>query len=497
MLKDIKSLAKHSSIYGISNLLQKGIGFIMIPVYTHYLTVSDYGILELMDLTVNVISMLMGVRMGTAIIRYYHHYENPEDKLEVFSTALIFVTLMTIAVVVALEFFTKPIAGVVLGNPKYFRYFQIIFISMGIQTIAAVPESYLLARKESLVYSMVSIGTLISYLTFNILFIVVYRMGVMGMLLSMIITKVFNTSSLLIIVSRQLKLSFSWEKLKKMLIFGLPLVPESFCLFIMHYSDRFFVQKLCALDQLGQYSLGYKFGMILSFIISEPFFSTWNTQRFGIAKREDAKPTFGRFFTYYSAVALCAGLGISVFIDEVIRIMAPKEYQGATAVVALVVLSYIFYGMANFFNLGIMLKYKTKYAAYIQMVVAGLNLLFNWFFISRYGVIGAAFATMLSFLCLATLTMTVSQNLYPVPFEWRRVFILFATAVFIYGISRLIHARFVWSLTLKSALMLVFPALLYVGRFFTKDELEKAKELITARLSKFRKSDSEKLNAKL
>jgi len=84
-----------------------------------------------------------------------------------------------------------------------------------------------------------------------------------------------------------------------------------------------------------------------------------------------------------------------------------------------------------------------------------------------------------------------------VPFEWRRVFILFATAVFIYGISRLIHARFVWSLTLKSALMLVFPALLYVGRFFTKDELEKAKELITARLSKFRKSDSEKLNAKL
>jgi len=170
--------------------------------------------------------------------------------------------------------------------------------------------------------------------------------------------------------------------------------------------------------------------------------------------------------------------------------MAPKEYQGATAVVALVVLSYIFYGMANFFNLGIMLKYKTKYAAYIQMVVAGLNLLFNWFFISRYGVIGAAFATMLSFLCLATLTMMVSQNVYPVPFEWRRVFILFATAVFIYGISRLIDARFILSLSLKSALMLVFPALLFVGRFFTKDELEKAKELINARLSRFKKSDA-------
>jgi len=220
MLKDIKSLARHSSIYGISNLLQKGIGFIMIPVYTHYLTVSDYGILELMDLTVNVISMLMGVRMGTAIIRYYHHYENPEDKLEVFSTALIFVTLMTIAVVIALEFFTKPIAGVVLGDPKYFRYFQIIFISMGIQTIAAVPESYLLARKESLVYSMVSIGTLISYLTFNILFIVVYRMGVMGMLLSMIITKVLTHPRCSSLSADRLNYRFHGKNLKICLYSG-------------------------------------------------------------------------------------------------------------------------------------------------------------------------------------------------------------------------------------------------------------------------------------
>ncbi len=339
MLKDIKSLAKHSSIYGISNLLlQKGIGFIMIPVYTHYLTVRDYGILELMDLTVNVISMLMGIRLGSAIIRYYHHYETPDDKLEVFSTALIFVFFTTIAVVAILEFFTKSISGIVLGEPKYFRYFQILFVAMGLQTIVSVFDSYLLAKKQSVLYSGLSICNLTSNLTLNILFIVVYRMEVMGMLLSMLITKTFSVI-LLMIINRHNRLSFSWEKLKKMLIFGLPLVPESFCLFIMHYSDRFFVRKFCALDQLGQYSLGYKFGMILSFIISEPFFSTWNTQRFEIAKREDAKPTFGRFFTYYSAVALCAGLGISVFIDEVIRIMAPKEYQGATAVVALVVLS--------------------------------------------------------------------------------------------------------------------------------------------------------------
>ncbi|MEZ4526369.1 MAG: oligosaccharide flippase family protein [Desulfobacterales bacterium] len=260
MLSDIKSLLRHSSIYGISNLLQKGIGFVMIPVYTHYLTPSDYGILELMDLTINIIAMVMGMRLGSAIVRYYHHYEKPEDKQEVFSTALLFVFVSTVFVVCCLEFFVRPISGLVLGSPDYFRYFQIIFISMGFQTISTVPETWLLTRKKSLAYSLISIGTLVSYLCLNILFIVIYRMGVMGMLLSMIITKFLNTSSLLLLIRKDIGFSFSWEKFFNMLRFGIPLIPESFCMFMIHYSDRFFVQKFCHLDQLGQYSLGYKFG---------------------------------------------------------------------------------------------------------------------------------------------------------------------------------------------------------------------------------------------
>jgi O-antigen/teichoic acid export membrane protein len=225
--------------------------------------------------------------------------------------------------------------------------------------------------------------------------------------------------------------------------------------------------------------------MILSILISEPFFRTWNTLRFEVAKRNDAKPTFGKMLTYFSAIALFSGLGISVFINEAMYIMAPKEYQGATGVVALVVLSYVFYGIAHYFNLGIMLTYQTRYAAYIQMVVAGLNLLFNWFFIRHYGVIGAAIATVLSFLCLAILTLIISQRLYAVPFEYGRIATLFIVTAIAYALSQMIHAPFAWTICLKIAVMLIFPLLLFAGRFFTKQELDKAEELIKARFSKF------------
>ena len=486
MLSDIKSLLRHSSIYGISNLLQKGIGFIMIPVYTHYLTPRDYGILELMDLTINIIAMVMGMRLGSAIIRYYHHYENPEDKQEVFSTAMIFVLFSTVVLVCGLEFFARPISGIVLGSPDYFRYFQIMFISMGFQTIATVPENWLLTQKKSLAYSLISIGTLFSYLSLNILFIVIYRMGVMGMLLSMIITKFLNTSSLLILIRKDICFSFSWEKLSHMIRFGLPLIPESFCMFIIHFSDRFFVQNFCQLDQLGQYSLGYKFGMMLSYLVAEPFFRIWNTQRFEIAKKDNSQYTFSRFFTYFSFIMFFGALGISIFIEEVIYVMAPEEYQGASAIVFLIVLSYVFYGMSDYLRLGIMLTYKTKYAAYINMVSAVLNLIFNWYFIRNYGIMGAAVSTLLTFFCHCLFTLVISQKLYYIPLEYKRTVILFAVSGIIYGLSEMILMPFAAKFMTKCALILLFPALLYLCGFFTQEELSKGKELTLFVASRFR-----------
>lgn len=478
MFNEVKNLLKHSSIYGSANLLQKGIGFIMIPLYTHYLSPSDYGVLELMDLTINVITMLIGMGLGSAIIRFYHHYESPEDKVEVFTTAFIFVVIVCLFAVGISELFAKPISRMVLGKSEFYRYFQIIFISMGLQTLASVPESLLLAKKQSLIFSAISIGTLISYLTFNILFLVVFEMGVTGILLSMLITKILNNSSLLIVTFRHTRFKFSLDKLKEMINFGLPLVPASIGMFIMHFSDRFFIQRLCSLNDLGLYSLGYKFGMIISVLVTAPIFRIWNTQRFEIAKTDNGKQVLGRIFTYFSAVVIFTGLGISVLIKEIIFVMAAPGFQEATAFVPLVALGYVLYGAAGYFTLGMMITNRTKYIAYVQLSTAGINIFLNMFFISRYGVMGAALSTVISFLFLALFSFIISQRLYPVSFEYRRIAILFALAVFVFGLSRLIELPFLMSVGVKILLMLGFPLILLLGNFFYEDETSKGKELL-------------------
>jgi len=450
----------------------------MIPIYTRYLTPGDYGLLELLDLTLNVMAMFAGLNMGSAVLRYYNYFDDPKEKLEVFTTSLIFTFILSILALGVLESLSIPISKLVSGDSGYFRYFQITFLCLAIQTIYLIPETYLLACKKSLIYSILSIGTFICGLGLNILFLVFMKMGVLGILFSMLITKALNGLVVSAITLRGVRYSFSWEKLRKIISFSLPLVPAAFGMFIIHFSDRFFIQKFCNLNDVGLYSLGYKFGMILSIVVSVPIFRIWNTQCFETAKSENGKKVISRIFTYFSAVIIFAGLGICMFVDETIHIMAASQYQGASKVVPLVVLSYVLYGITNFFTLGIMISNKTKYIAYIQLPVAGINILLNMYLISRYGVMGAAVSTVLSFSWLCMLTFLISQKLYPVPFEYGRISILFLLAVLILALSRLIEASLLMSLGIKSLLIIAFPLTLIIGRFFYEDEVTKGKALL-------------------
>lgn len=444
----------------------------MIPIYTRYLTPGDYGVLELLDLTLEVIGMIVGVRLGASLIRYYHHYDDPKDQQEVFTTALIFTFFFNLILLVVLELFSHPIALLVSGEPKYIQGFQIIFICLTIQNIYLVSENYLLLQKRSVLYSNLSILTMFISLSCNIIFVIGYKFGFLGIIFSMLIAKAVNCIIVVPITLKNVPLRFSWEKLIQMVKFALPLIPAAVGLFLIHFSDRFFVKAYCPLEELGLYSLGYKFGMILSVLISAPIFRIWNTQRFEIYKTDSPKYVFKKMFTYYSFIVSMAGLVICVFIDDVLAIMVSSSFQGARSVVPLIVSSYVFYGMANYFSIGIMLKYKTKYMAYIQMSVAILNLLFNAIFIPPWGIIGAGISTVLSFFCLMVFTFTASQKLYHIPFEYGKLLILELLVCIAVFIAFQINTAIWLSIVLKIMLCFLLLLALLLFRFFETNDVQ-------------------------
>ncbi len=458
----------------------------MIPLYTRYLMPEDYGVLELFDVTLNVMSMIVGLRLGSAFIRYYHYYDTQDDKHEVLSTAFIFTLFFSISILVVVELLSTPISVAITGTDTYKSAFQIVFVCFALQNVYTVNETYLLAEKKSSLYSMLSIITLTLNLSFNILFLVVFELGIYSILFSMLITKTINAAVIIPITMRHVRFSFSKKKLFQMIKFGAPLVPAGIALFTIHFSDRLFIQKYCSLSELGVYSLGYKFGMIVSVLISQPIFKVWNTQRFEIAKQIDAKKIYSLYFTYYTSIVAFFGLAISVFIKEIIWLLATESYQGASLVVPLIVLGYVFFGMSGFLTLAFVIKNRTGKIAYIQGAVAILNLIFNYVLIKNYGVLGAAVSTVLTYGTLMICTLTFSQKIYFVPFEYARLLKFFCTALVVYFFSTFEIGGVVTRFAYKILLMGIFPLLLLLFGFFQKDEIAFIKNNLFLKPSKLK-----------
>lgn len=486
MLHELKTFTKHSVIYGTAEILKKGLGFLMIPVYTRFLLPEDYGLLELLDMTIVIVGIIFGLRLGGAMIRFYHKYEADLDKSEVVSTTFFSVCFLSVLMFLGLQIFSEDISLFVSGSSENVDAFRIMFVSLLIQNIYLVGENYLLARKKSAIYSSLSILTLVISLSLNILFLVGFGWGIYGILYSMLIAKSVNLLIVVPLTLSSIQISFSWAKLKEMLIYGLPLVPASMGMFIMHFSDRFFIQYYVDLSELGIYSLAYKFGMILAVLITGPIFKIWNTQRFEIARQNNPGPVFGRMFTYFALALTSFALAMCVFIEEAISIMADQAYHGASVLVPVIVLAYLVMGISNFFNLGCMITGRTRILAGVQITATIINIGLNILLISRFGIMGAAFSTLITFSVLASLNYYYSQTVYPINVEQLRIVKLFFAAGSVFFLSGLVESTLFIQLGYKTLLMFAFPFLLLFIGFFSPDEINRIRQIssqVRARLT--------------
>lgn len=479
MFRQILRLSKHSVIYGFGVSISQLIGFFLLPLYTRYLTPSDYGVLEIFGVTQSILSMIFVMGLGSALFMSYFHYEDEEDRKTVVSTALIFLTAISLCFSLVLIAIASKFSLLFFHSTQYTFYFQVVFLTLFFDTVIVIPLSIFRAREESKRYAMISLVRLLMSVGLNIYFIVVLKRGVLGILESGVITAGSLYAFLIPSIIKETKFRFSKQDLKEMLSFGLPLVPGNLGTWILTVSDRYFLLFLSTSHELGLYSLGYKFGLIIQGLIVGPFTLAWSPFFWSVAKEENAKEVYSSVLTYFVLVAMFVALALSVLSKDVLVIMATPSFYGAYKVIPLIALSYVLYGCYYILNIGYHISKKTKYSPFIIGTGSIVNLCLNYLLIPTYGMMGAAVATLISYSMLPMCAFFVSRRFYPIKYEWGRISKIFLTAVLIYAVSLYItNDSAIVSGLLKAMTLLAYPVLLYVFGFFKHEEIQKGKDLI-------------------
>jgi O-antigen/teichoic acid export membrane protein len=287
-------------------------------------------------------------------------------------------------------------------------------------------------------------------------------MGVAGMLWSSVIAGSLQFLLLCGWAFHQVPIRFDWLHLKRMLDFGIPLIASNLSLFVLNFSDRFFLQHLRSLDVVGVYAVGYKFGYMMNYLVVQPFFVMWQSRMYAIHARPEHPAIFRQFFSMYSLGMIYTGLAMSLFSPEVVAIMVRPKFAASQDIIPLVALAYIFYGLAYYAQLGILLSEKPGSLGLIGTISAVLNLVLNYFLISHFGMTGAAWATVLSFAFMMAANSVISQRMFHLRLGFGRMAGGLVLAIAIYILCRWCFPEPGFAaMTVKLCALAVFPVVIW------------------------------------
>ena len=481
MFLELKRIGKHTLIYGSGLLISKAIGFFLIPLYTHYLTPSDYGTLELLDLTGYFLAYFMAIGMNEAVLRFYHVYDAPSEKNRIFSTALVFNATSGVLLVMVLLPLQGVIAHHLLGAGASSFLVGLLLCSVLIGVILDLEKTVLRAQQKSLAYTLTSLGFTSLAVSLNITFVAVLHLGVAGIYYSSIITGSLLVAYLTNRLLRQTGLGVDWPRLKELLRYGLPFVPVGILSFVLMWADRYILRLFHGTDAVGQYALGFKMGMMVVFLVVTPFTLFWNSYIFEIEKRAEAGFLYSRIATYFLLALSFVGLGIAVFAHELVTIMAAPAYAAAATVVPLITLAMVFMTSDTVFQVGLLLKGKSSWLPIAKGIAAVVSVALNFLLVPKYGIQGAASAGAIAFGLYSVTILTVAQRVYAIHFEYARIARIMGAVALVFLLSTLVPIdSLLVAIGMKSLVLLAFPVTLWVSGFFMKEEIAFVKRRIGA-----------------
>jgi O-antigen/teichoic acid export membrane protein len=416
-----RQIVRHAAVFGAGAILFRIASIVLLPLYTRYLTPADYGVLALLDLTTNVLSIVAGAGIAAAATRAHFGEPHRSDPGRIWWTAIVCEMVLAGLIVIPPLVTRARLAPVLFGPGLELGpyYLAIALANLWIAAVTSVVDSYFRAGKASTFIVVVGLVRLAINIALNVLFVVGFQMGIAGVLwgnlLSAIAASIVECAPFL---GRHRRFAFDWIRAREYWHFGWPLILYGLCSIAMHEADRYILRLFVSLDEVGVYSVAYQIGQGVNTLVLAPFSGIWSILIYEIAKEADAKGTYARVFKQYvfglSLVLLLAAL----FARPILGVIAPSEYARAADIVPIVCLAYFFFSIHDHFKVPALLASRTAALLPAVVIAAVVNIALNFALVPAFGAFGAAWASVLTFGLFTFIGLVRNRRIdrYPYPF---------------------------------------------------------------------------------
>ncbi len=437
-----KYLLTNTIIFSVGNFSTKLIAFFLVPFYTHVLTTEEYGTIDLIFTICTIISPFLMFNIHEAIKRYSLDKNADYDSILTNAFIMIIFGHLVGLLIFPCSSFMKNINQHII---------QVYFYSVSMTSNLVFLE-YLRGREKMVTYTICGIASTIIIALLNILFLKNFRLGVEGYFLSYIIG--YSVSSIIaIIVGKQYLVLFKWNfnrrLFRKMIIFSLPLIPNSLMWWVSNFSDRIMVTYMIGID--GIYTISYKIPTMIS-TVCNIFFQAWQFTAVKVKDTQNNIEFTNKIFKAYVGFIVLFSSVLLVFIKPFMRIYVSADFFEAWKYTPVLIVGFAFSSLGTFIGTPYYVEKDMKGNLFSATVGAMINVFLNFFLIPVLGIQGAAIATCISYISVFVYRLIDTQKYIALDFKNKQ----YALQIFLF-LSLLLLSY--WENTIHYFIMIVIVCL--------------------------------------
>jgi O-antigen/teichoic acid export membrane protein len=455
----LKRLGKHSAIYGLGGLVSRILAVFLLPIYTRYLSPSDYGKVETLIALTTVIGIVLRMGISSAFFRFYFDSPEPEKRRLVLRTSFWFTMGTATIGLVAGVALSPEISDRLFGTTDDTDLVAASFLGLWAGMNYEQLTSLFRVEERSKAFVTASLSNVLLTIGATLLLVVALDAGPIGVIVGNFTGTLLVYIVLLGYRREQLGLQFDRRLLREMNRFGLPLMPTALFLWVTNFSDRLFLNRLADTSEVGLYSVGVRIASAMVLVLTA-FRLAWPAFAYSIEDDREAKQTYAFVLTYVVLLTTWVATGLALLSPWIVEWIAAPTFESSSRVVGPLAFSAVAFGAYIVVAIGVGRARRTQFNWVVTGAGAAVNIALNLLLIPPYGMMGAAVATVAAYSTMFGGMAWWSQRIYPVPYQWRRVATATGAGIALVALGKLAGV----GLAVALVLALVYPlALLPLG----------------------------------
>jgi O-antigen/teichoic acid export membrane protein len=473
----LTALAQDAAIYGGVRVFLKSLAFLLVPLYARFLTPAEFGVLELVLAFTAFIDVF--INMSGVLARFYFDRDDARWRKQSITLFFLIESVYPAVLIGALILFSNGLAGAVTGEEVYASLIVIALVDLYLTNIVDISMALCRLRRKPWTFAFYALTRGLTQIVLAVLLVAVWQFGVKGILVASLVSAgvVFVVSAREYV--RDLVRNVDWRVGWEMIAFGSPLIVGAFAFYALNLADRFFIRHYHGLADNGLYGVAFRYSQVVLVGVFA-FRMGWPQWHYSWLSSERHPEMVARGANWFAAGIGFLVVLVSAWILPLFHLLMPEQYWDATVAVAPLSLAAMATGAYAVTGVGLNVTKRVGLIPVIALFAAAVAVGLYFLLIPPFSYVGAAWATVTALWLMALLVGIVSQRIYPVPWDRRRLPLAVGATVALALAALALDAwvPFSASLPLRVAITAAYPAVLLLGGFLTPAEQSRLRRLV-------------------